>query len=83
MQAGVPKMGAVDAWHVDLSEIEALKLAGIPFSGGLAEIAKFFDQIIRKVVYAMVAYAGMPSHILAAYNNYIETLKLLCCLTGG
>ena len=68
MHAGVPEMAAVDAWHVGLIELEDLKLANIPYCGGVADIAKFPDQIIREAVYTMAAYAGMPRNVLAAYK---------------
>ena len=72
MHAGVPEMGAVDAWHVALTELEDLKLASIPYCGGVADIAKFFDRLIREVVYTMAAYAGMArswSHTKTASNT--------------
>ena len=31
MHAGVPEMGAFDAWHAALTELEDLKLEGTPF----------------------------------------------------
>ena len=34
MFAGVPEMGAVDAWHKALTDIEELKLKGTPFLRG-------------------------------------------------
>ena len=43
MFAGVPEMGAVDAWHTVLTRLEELKLDGTPFCGGVADIAKFFE----------------------------------------
>ena len=76
-------MGAVDAWHAALTELEDLKLEGIPFCGGVVDIARFLDQIIRDVVYTSAAYAGMPRNILAAYKDYIENLKLYNCIAGG
>ena len=44
MYAGISEMGAVDAWHEALTRIEELKLDGKPFCGGVADIAKCFDQ---------------------------------------
>ena len=35
MHSGVPEMGAVDAWHKALIDIEEMKLNGIPFRGGV------------------------------------------------
>ena len=76
MHAGVPEMGAVDAWHKALTDIEEMKLNGTPFCGGVADIAKFFDQIRRQVVYKMAKYAGMPTKVLDAYTAYLENLLL-------
>ena len=69
-------MGAVDAWHKALTGIEELKLNGTPFCGGVADIAKYFGQIIRQVVYTIAAYSGMPARILAAYMAFLENLLL-------
>ena len=35
IHAGVSEMGAVDAWHKALTDIEEMKLNGAPFCGGL------------------------------------------------
>ena len=83
MYAGVPEMGAVDAWHTVLTRLEELKLSGTPFCGGVADIANIFDQIRRKVVYTIARYAGMPSRILNPYSTFLENLLLYNCLAGG
>ena len=76
-------MGAVGAWHTALTLIEKLKLEGTPFCGGVADIAKFFDQIRRKVVYIIARIAGMPTRILIPYTHFLENLLLYNCLAGG
>ena len=43
MHAGIPEMGAVDAWHE------------------VSDIAKFFDQIRRDLVFRICKAAGMPT----------------------
>ena len=68
MYAGIPEMGAVDAWHEALTQIRELKLDGEAFCGGVADIAKFFDHVRRGTVYKMAAAAGMPPVILRAYK---------------
>ena len=50
MHAGIPEMGAVDAWHEGLTALEDHKLNGKHFVGGIADIAKFVDQILRDLV---------------------------------
>jgi hypothetical protein len=64
MFAGVPGQGATDAWYQALLDIELMKLEGTPFTGGMADIHKFFDQIQRDLVYELAELAGMPKHIL-------------------
>ena len=68
MYAGISEMGAVGAGREALTQIEGLKSSGKAFCGGVADIAKFFDQIRRGIVYKMVAAAGMPPTILTAYR---------------
>ena len=53
MHAGIPEMGAVDAWMQVLANIEDLKLDGQHYCGGTADIAKFFDQVRRQLVYTI------------------------------
>ena len=83
MHAGVPEMGAVDAWHEVLTTIEELKLNGKSFVGGVADIAKFFDQIRREMVYKVAKAAGMPEQIARAYSAYLENLRVYNNLAGG
>ena len=57
MQASM-RLGAVDVWCESLTKIEELKLDGKPFCGGVADIAKLFDQARRGIVYNVVAADG-------------------------
>ena len=83
MPAGVPELGALDAWHKALADIEEMKMDSTLFCGGVADIAKFFEQIRRQVVYRMAKNGGVPTPILAAYTAYIENLLFYNCLAGG
>ena len=83
MHVGVPEMGAVDAWHEVLTILEDLKLNGKSFVGGVADIAKFFDQIRREMVYRVARAAGMPEQIARAYSSYFENLRIYNNLAGG
>ena len=65
-----------------LPTIEELRLDGKTIGGGSADIAKFFDQVRRGVVYKMAAAVGIPPMILRAYRAYIENLLLYNCLAG-
>ena len=73
-------MGAVDVWYAALTDLEELKLNGTPFCGGVVDIAKLYDQIIRTVVYTMAAYAAMLGHVLVAHKDYIGRLQFFKCL---
>ena len=44
MHVGVFEMGATDAWYEVLTTLEDYKLKGKHFVGGVADIAKIFDQ---------------------------------------
>ena len=48
---GVPGTGATDAWYEDTTYMENMTLDDDDdFCGGVADIAKCFDQIIRSLV---------------------------------
>ena len=51
--------------------------------GGVADIAKFFDQIRRDLVFRTCKVAGMPTGVLQAYEAYLENLKVYNCVVGG
>jgi hypothetical protein len=83
MYAGVPGLGATDAWYEVLTKLEHHKLHDIGFCGGVADIMKFFDQILRNLVYKLAAAAGMPERVLTAYTNYLENMQVYNALAGG
>ena len=83
MFAGVPGKGATDAWHEVLTTLEVCKLEDQGYCGGVADIAKFFDQIKRAMLYQVAAAAGMPTGVLTAYKAYLENLRLYNVLAGG
>ena len=56
---------------------------GRRYCGGAADIAKFFDQIRRELVYRLAKASGMPDPVLTAYRNYLEALVVYNCLAGG
>ena len=83
MYAGVPGRGATDVWREALTAIEDLKLSGKNFCEGVADIAKFFDQIWRELVFKIAEAAGMPPGVLRAYKAYIDNFLVYNCLAGG
>ena len=83
MFAGVPGKGANDAWYEVLTTIEEHQLEQQPFCGGVADIAKFFDQLRRLLVYKVAEAAGMPTGVLLAYKAFAENLMIYNSLAGG
>ncbi len=59
------------------------KLMGKQFVGGVADTAKFFDQIRRDLVFRTCRAAGMPEGVVQAYEAYINNLKVYNCVAGG
>ena len=58
-------------------------MKGIPYCGGAADIFKFFDQIVRPLVYVVLSLAGMPRGVLDAYRRYLENLVTYNVVAGG
>ena len=83
MFAGVAQQGAADATYQVLSEVEKMTLEGVPYCGGAADIYKFFDQILRSLVYMLLRIAGMPTCILEAYKRFLEELVTYNIVAGG
>lgn len=83
MYAGIPEMGAVDAWMDVTATLEDHKLDHTHYCGGAADIAKFFDHIRRSLVYRIVGVSGMPQPVLTAYESYLENLLVYNCFAGG
>ena len=64
------------------SLLEDLKLGQKHYCGSTADIAKFFDQVRRQLVYHIARAAGMPQPVLIAYQNYLDNLMVYKCLAG-
>ncbi len=74
MFAGVPGVGAAEAWYTMALLFEGLRLKGIKVSGGTIDVYKCFDQLLRPLIDELAAKAGMPSKIRAAYIKFIENM---------
>ena len=72
MNAGANSNGAEDAWWNTALRHELLRLQGIDYTGGSADIFKCFDQVDRQLLYKMLQKAGFPTRILNAYKQFIE-----------
>ena len=55
--AGVPLMGADDAWWTAGIQLEHDRLNSVPFAGASADIQKCFDQVVRPLLYALALLA--------------------------
>ena len=73
MFGGLRGAGADDAWYSTSLEAEHAILHDLPLVGAIADLYKCFDQIIRGLLYALLAMAGLPPQILIAYINFMET----------
>lgn len=69
MYAGVPGRGAADASYRTALVMEVCKLKGVDYTGGAADIYKCFDQLVRPIIYKLLAKAGIPKDILGAYKK--------------
>jgi len=83
MFAGVPGVGASDAWYSTATIIEHSTLHDIPLMGGSADIRKCFDEIQRPLLYILAHFAGIPLPILRAYTMFIENLTIHNNLVGN
>ena len=83
MYAGVPGVGAEEAWWTTAIDFEDLQCRGLHFTGGAVDIYKCFDQVVRSLVYAVARAAGMPARILTAYAAYHENLHIHNSISGG
>ena len=59
------------------------QLEGGSYCGGTADIWKFFDQVLRPLVYELAGVAGMTTQILETYKRYQERLLVHNRLAGG
>ena len=49
----------------------------------MADIAKFFDQLRRPLVYKLAEVAGMPTVVLTGYKVFVDNLLVYNSLAGG
>ncbi len=76
MHAGIPGVGAEDAWYITALDLEQLRLHNVQVSGGSIDVFKCFDQILRPLVIELARQAGMPNGVLDAYTRYIEGMNV-------
>ena len=72
--AGADPYGATDSAYEVAIDFELARLEGEHTCGGTVDIAKFFDQIVREVVYTVCRIMGMPARVLETYIMFQETV---------
>ena len=75
--AGVPGVGAEEAWYSTALDIEQRRSEGKQVTVGSIDVYKCFDQVVRKLVVGLAEKAGMPSKILRTYEGYVESKVIL------
>ena len=63
--------------------MEQMRLRGEAYSGAAVDISKFFDQVIRSLLYELARRAGMPERIIGAYEKFQEELLTMNTIMGG
>ena len=81
--AGLPGVGAEDAWYITSVYLEEAKLTNTPYLGAAADIWKCFDQIVRPMLYAILRLMGLPVGMLNAYSSFLDNLVFINSLAGG
>ena len=82
MFAGMPQVGADDAWYLTALEAEQALMANWAFIGGSVDLFKCFDQIVRGLLYFLLLLGVFPINILTAYANYHEAAQLMYVIHG-
>ena len=76
MFAGIPGAGAEEGWYLTQFAVETNRLLGIEISAGSIDVFECFDQLSRKLIYALAKEAGMHKKILNTYFAYIDNLDV-------
>eukprot|EP00973_Karenia_brevis_P046091 6384710-Karenia_brevis.AAC.1 len=83
MFGGIQGIGAAEAWFFTGLEIELAMLSETPIIGGVLDLFKCFDQVMRPLLYAVLAIAGLPAEILVAYKNFQEQMCIYNTVNGS
>ena len=71
MHAGIPSVGAEDAWYTTAVVKEYFRCSGIDITGGAADIWKCFDQIVRPLVYSILRIAWFPHATAESLSEWV------------
>ena len=83
MLAGTQGQGAADGSLRTALMIETCKLEDTPFTGGVTDIYKCLDQLIRGLIYRLLEIGGMPKNIIKAYASFQDGLSVHNSIAGG
>eukprot|EP00973_Karenia_brevis_P091108 12405877-Karenia_brevis.AAC.1 len=83
MFGGLQGVGAEDAWYATALDIEHSILYEVPVAGGVVDLFKCFDQIIRGLLYSILMIAGLPPQILSAYMHFQEHAHIHINVAGS
>ena len=83
MYAGVPGMGAEDAWYATAIFIEHARIVRETVTGRAADISKCFDQVERVLLTCVLLRAGMPPKVMDAYHWYHDDFLVYNSLAGS
>ena len=82
MYAGTPGRGAADGAYATALEVEEARLQEEEFTGGVADIHKCFDQLLRALIYRLLEDGGFPKRVLRAYSGYLDHVQIHNSLMG-
>ena len=83
MYAGIEGQGAADASYGTALQIEHCMVHGVDFTRGASDVYKWFDQIQRPIIYAVLQKAGMPLRVLKTYEKFQEGVTAYNTIAGG
>lgn len=81
--AGMPGVGAEDAWWTTSLLIGHSRLHGNTITGGAVDIFMYFDQISRALLRRVLTLAGFPQRILEPYIRFHTILRTYNSVAGG
>ena len=64
-------------------KLEVAKITGMVMSGGACDLYKCFDQIVRPLVYKILAIAGCPPKVIDAYRRFVDFVQVHNTIAGG
>eukprot|EP00973_Karenia_brevis_P028188 3884415-Karenia_brevis.AAC.1 len=60
MPGGLPGIGAKDSWYRTSVTVEHAKMFGVQLVGGVVDLFKCFDHVVRTLLYVLLLLSGFP-----------------------